>query len=47
MQTRTRLLMVALLGLWIGIANQGVVAARAFNPHVCEDFCPGGAGCDH
>ena len=43
MQTRKRLLLVALVGLWFGMATQGTAAPRVL--HVCEDLCVGAASC--
>jgi len=47
MRTRNRLLFMALLGLWVGIVNQGVVAARVRNNNICGDACPSGQSCGY
>ena len=43
MQTRKRLLLIALVGVWFGMATQGAAAPRVL--HVCEDLCVGAASC--
>src|SRR5678815_2605163 len=45
MRLRKRLLFVALLGIWVGLANQGVAAANVPS-HVCDTVCANGATCD-
>ena len=43
MQTRKRLLLIALVGIWFGMATQGTAAPRVL--HVCEDLCVNAASC--
>lgn len=46
MRAKTRILMVAIVALWIGWRDQPMAAVGSESSHVCDDVCSGGAACD-
>ena len=45
MAVRSRLLTIALLGIWVGLADRNVSGAGGLNPYLCEEMCSASPGC--